>query len=43
VTYDSYYWTLPLELMIVAWAAVIALGAVISFVGLRLYRKTGER
>lgn len=35
--------SVPLDLMIVAWLVVIALGAIVSIYGLRVYRRTGER
>ena len=34
---------IPLDVMIIAWLVVIALGAIVSFYGIRVYRKTGER
>jgi hypothetical protein len=37
------YLTVPLDVMIVAWLIVIALGAIVSFYGIRVYRRTGER
>jgi hypothetical protein len=39
----SEYVAVPLDIMIVAWLVVIALGAVVSLYGVRVYRKTGER
>lgn len=40
---SGYYFTVPLEVMIGAWIAVIGLGAVISYYAIRLYRRTHER
>ncbi len=34
---------LPLDVMLVAWLLVIALGAIVSLYGVRVWRKTGER
>jgi hypothetical protein len=34
---------IPMDVMILAWIAVIALGAIVSFYGIRVYRRTGER
>lgn len=33
----------PLDVMIVAWLVVIALGAIVSLYGIRVWRRTGER
>jgi hypothetical protein len=37
------YTTLPVWVVVAAWLVVIALGALVSIYGIRVYRKTGER